>query len=381
MYHALHFIATIGSGGSMNEMHNDSVYYPKRLPVKLDATVQQTLESLPDHEHRKWIERSLYAICTMADRDVDRLDWKILTKAIQDITRAMDTFRPYRYVRKVAVFGSARTPATAPEYQLARAFAAQVADDGFMVITGAGGGIMAAANQGAGATRSFGLNIDLPFEQTANPYIANDAKEIAFKYFFTRKLFFLRESDAIALFPGGFGTMDEAFETITLLQTGKLGPAPLVLVQPPGNRYWHQWEEYVRDQILAQGLIREEDLSLYTIVEDADTAAAIVREFYRFYHSSRFVDDRLVLRLKGELGDAAIATLNAEFSDILVSGAIEKTATLPDEAGDNTERLPRLILHFNRSNYGRLHQLIRRINQLGHCDSLTNCAARQNEDS
>jgi uncharacterized protein (TIGR00730 family) len=377
MYHALHFIATTASGGFMNDMHNDSVLYPKRLPVKLDATVQQTLESLPDHEHRKWIERSLQAICTMADRDVDRLDWKILSKAIQDITRAMDTFRPYRYVRKVAVFGSARTPATAPEYQLAQAFAAQMADDGFMVITGAGGGIMAAANQGAGATRSFGLNIDLPFEQSANPYIANDPKEVAFKYFFTRKLFFLRESDAIALFPGGFGTMDEAFETITLLQTGKFGPAPLVLVQPPGNRYWNEWEEYVRGQILAQGLISKDDLSLYSIVEDAEAAAAIVRNFYRFYHSSRFVGDRLVLRLKGELSDETIATLNAEFSDILVSGTIEKTAALPEEAGDDTERLPRLILHFNRSNYGRLHQLIRLINQLGHCDSLANCAVCQ----
>ena len=361
----------------MNDTHNDSVYYPKRLPIDLDATLQKTLNTLPEHEHGKWIERSLRALCAMADRDTDRLDWKILSKAIQDITRAMETFRPYRYVRKVAVFGSARTPEAAPEYHLARAFAAQMADDGFMVITGAGGGIMAAANQGAGATRSFGLNIDLPFEQAANPYIANDSKDINFKYFFTRKLFFLRESDAIALFPGGFGTMDEAFETITLLQTGKFGPAPLVLLQPPGNRYWYEWEEYVRGQILAQGLISKDDLSLYSIVEDAEAAAAIVRNFYRFYHSSRFVDGRLVLRLKGELNDEAIVTLNAEFQDILVSGCIEKTTTLPDEIGDDTERLPRLILHFNRSNYGRLHQLIRLINQLGHCDTWSSCSVRR----
>lgn len=377
MYQALHLMPMVASGGSMNDMHNDPVYYPKRLPIELDAILQNTLETLPEHEHGKWIERSLRALCAMAERDTDRLDWKILSKAIQDITQAMNTFHAYRYVRKVAIFGSARTPDTAPEYHLARAFAALMANDGFMVITGAGGGIMAAANQGAGATRSFGLNIDLPFEQASNPYIANDPKDINFKYFFTRKLFFLRESDAIALFPGGFGTMDEAFETITLLQTGKLGPAPLVLIQPPGNRYWNAWEEYVRGQILAQGLITPNDLNLYSIVEDAEAAATIVRDFYHFYHSSRFVNDRLVLRLKGELNDGAIATLNGEFPDLLVSGLIEKTTALPEELGDDTERLPRLILHFNRSNYGRLHQLIRRINQLGHCDAGSSCAVRR----
>jgi len=357
----------------MTSPRHEPLQHPKRQPATIAETVNATLNALPDREHRKYIERALLSICEMADRDADRLDWKLLSQSLQDMTRAMEVFYPYRYVRKVAIFGSARTPADAPEYQLARSLAAKLADAGFMALTGAGDGIMAAANQGAGATRSFGLNIKLPFEQVANPYIDRDTKEIEFKYFFTRKLFFLRESDAIVLFPGGFGTMDEAFESIVLLQTGKFGPAPFVLVQPPGSRYWHEWEDYVRGQLWERGLISPDDLNLYSIVESADAACEIVRSFYSVYHSSRFVGDRLVLRLRAPLGEPAIAQLNADFRDLLVSGNIEPSAALPEELGDATERLPRLAFHFDRRSYGRLHELIRDINRLSTCKATESC--------
>ena len=360
----------------MSSQSHEPLQHPKRQSSPPAEVVRAMLDALTDHPHRAWIERALLDICEMADRDVDRLDWKILSQSIRDMTRAMEMFEPYRYVRKVAIFGSARTPEDAPEFQLARSLAAKLADAGFMALTGAGGGIMEAANRGAGATRSFGLNITLPFEQTANPYIDGDSKAIEFKYFFTRKLFFLKESDAIVLFPGGFGTMDEAFESIVLLQTGKFGPAPFVLVQPPGNRYWNEWEDYVRGQLLAQGLISSDDLKLFSIVEDADVACAVVRDFYSVYHSSRFVGDRLVLRLRSALEGDAIAQLNAEFGDLLASGSLEPSAALPEEAGDETERLPRLVLHFDRRSYGRLHAMIRAINRLGACESLEVCAKR-----
>ncbi|MBF2000565.1 MAG: LOG family protein [Synechococcales cyanobacterium C42_A2020_086] len=330
----------------------------------LQAEINELLHQLPTMKHGALIQQALTTLVRMAEVEGDRLDWKILSASLQDMERAFRTFYPYRHIRKISIFGSARIRSGTPEYQMAVDFARCVTQQGFMVITGAGPGIMQAGNEGAGAEKSFGLNIQLPFEQGSNPFIEGDPKLINFKYFFTRKLFFLRESDALALFPGGFGTQDEAFECLTLMQTGKTGLLPLVLIDPPGNDYWQGWETHVREHLLKPGLISADDLHLYTITDRVDVACEAIASFYRVFHSSRYVGDRLVLRLNTELSDAEVDYLNEQFSDILVQGRIEKTKALPQEAGGETAQLPRLIMHFNQRDLGRLYQMIRVINQL-----------------
>jgi uncharacterized protein (TIGR00730 family) len=324
-----------------------------------------TLDRLPTLQNGKFIQRALAAIVRLADADIDRLDWKILSAAIGDMERAFELFHPYRHTRKVAIFGSARTSVTAPEYQLAYDFAHLITQQGFMAITGGGGGIMAAANAGAGAEHSFGLNIQLPYEQGANEFIDGDPKSIEFKYFFTRKLFFLRESDAVVLFPGGFGTQDEALETLTLCQTGRYGPVPLVLIDRPGGTYWRDWDAYLRRHLVATGLISPTDPSLYTITDDIQVAAETIRQFYLVYHSSRYVGEQFVLRLKSEICDSDLGFLNREFSDLIASGEILRTMALPDELEDPTANLPRLVFKFDRRDFGRLYQMIGAINRMG----------------
>jgi uncharacterized protein (TIGR00730 family) len=333
----------------------------KSLQTDLAALIEQ----LPTLEHGKWIQRALAVIMRLTEEEIDRLDWKILTASIEDMERAFQVFYPYRHVRKVTIFGSARLAPETPEYKLAAEFARYLTQQGFMVMTGAGGGIMEAGNVGAGAEKSFGLNIELPFEQGANPFIAGDPKLINFKYFFTRKLFFLRESDAIALFPGGFGTQDEAFECLTLCQTGRSGPVPLVLIDKAGGTYWQDWDAYVRKHLVQRGLVSPEDSCLYTVTDNLDVAYEAINNFYRVYHSSRYVGDQLVMRLKLELSDADVERLNEDFSDILVKGRIEKSSALPQETPDETAELPRLLLYFNRRDTGRLYQMINTISEMG----------------
>lgn len=342
----------------------------------LHAEVLSLIDRLPNDQYAKWIELSLRTIVRLAGKEIDRLDWKILSASLQDMERAFQVFYPYRHVRKITIFGSARVPETSPEYKMAVEFARYVTREGFMIMTGAGGGIMQAGNEGAGADSSFGLNIYLPFEQGANPYINDDSKLIEFKYFFTRKLFFLRESDAVALFPGGFGTQDEAFECITLSQTGRFGPVPVILIDPPGGDYWQDWNAFVNKQLVRRGLVSPADTSIYTITDNLDVACEAIKNFYRVYHSSRYVEDRFVIRLKCELSDEAVEQLNENFSDILVKGKIEKSRALPKESGDETFDLPRLILYFNQRDLGRLYQLIAAINQLG-ATSLISCHPEQ----
>ncbi|NET37143.1 MAG: LOG family protein [Cyanothece sp. SIO1E1] len=330
----------------------------------LRASINELIDQLPTRKHGELIQQVLTTILKMAGGDADRLDWKILNYALQDMAGGFEIFYPYRHIRKITIFGSARISSDSPEYGMAHDFARCVTQRGFMVLTGAGGGIMEAGNQGAGLDHSFGLNIQLPFEQGANPFIEGDRKLLNFRYFFTRKLFFLRESDALALFPGGFGTQDEAFESLTLIQTGKSGPVPIVLVDHPGGDYWRSWDHYIHKHLLDKGLISPDDSSLYTITDDLEVACAAISGFYRVFHSLRYVGEKLVVRLKCELPDATIEQLNQDFSDILISGHIAKTAALPAELGDETESLPRLIMHFNQRDFGRLHQLINTINQL-----------------
>lgn len=326
--------------------------------------VNHLLDQLPGMPHSELIQRALSVLVGMAEVEADRLDWKILSAALQDMERAFRVFYPYRHVRKVTIFGSARISASNPEYQMAVDFARCITAQGFMVMTGAGGGIMEAGNEGAGAEKSFGLNIQLPFEQGANPHIMGDPKLIEFKYFFTRKLFFLRETDALVLFPGGFGTQDEVFECLTLIQTGKSTLVPIVLVEQPGGSYWKSWDRHIRDHLLGAGLISPEDLSLYQITYDNAEACRMVTSFYRVYHSSRYVGDRLVLRLKSELSDAHMDYLNETFSDILVKGKIEKSGPVVQELDPELASLHRIVLYFNQRDLGRLRQMIQVINEL-----------------
>jgi len=293
-------------------------------------------------------------------KDVEgRGDVKVIQTAVRELRYAFKLFAPWASTRKVTVFGSARTAPSKQEYQQAVDFSRRIADSGWMVITGAGPGIMQAGHEGAGPERSFGANIRLPWEQSANPIIQDDKKLITFKYFFTRKLTFVRHSDAIVLFPGGFGTLDEGYESLTLMQTGKSRLMPLVLMDRPGGAYWKTWDKHIREHLLRNGLISPDDLNLYHITDSCEDAVKVITRFYRNYHSMRFVRDLLVMRLKHKLTETAIDGLNLDFADIVASGRIEAMEPTSEERDDNQfVHLPRIGFEFNRRDYGRLRQLI-----------------------
>jgi uncharacterized protein (TIGR00730 family) len=290
-------------------------------------------------------------------------DLKIAAGALKELRAAFSMFAPYQGVRKVSTFGSARTRDGDPVCRLAQAFARRIADRGYMIITGAGPGIMEACQRGAGRERSFGINICLPFEQEANRIIRGDPKQMDFHYFFTRKLFFLKEADAVVLFPGGFGTHDEGFETLTLLQTGKTRPVPLVLLDRPRGTYWKTWQRYVEDHILRRGMIGPADLALYRVTDNVETAVNEIVTYYRVYHSSRYVRDLLVIRLTRTLPAAYVEALADEFGDIITDGHIEQRRAFAVERSDRQVfHLPRLVFRFNRLGFGRLRRLIDAIN-------------------
>jgi uncharacterized protein (TIGR00730 family) len=295
----------------------------------------------------------------------DRGDVRIIQTALRELRYAFRLFAPYATRRKVTIFGSARVQREEAEYQQAVEFTKKMAAAGWMVITGAGPGIMQAGHEGAGPENSFGANIRLPWEQSANPVIQGDKKLVNFKYFFTRKLTFLRHADALALFPGGFGTLDEGYEALTLMQTGKSKLMPLVLLDPPGSTYWKTWDKHVREHLLRNQLISAEDLDLYRITDSAAEAVKLITRFYRNYHSMRFVKERLVIRLQHAPSPSALEALNEDFEDIIEGKKIRATGALPEEQ-DETEALdlPRIAFEFNRRDYGRLRQLIDVLNSL-----------------
>jgi len=295
----------------------------------------------------------------------DTGDVRVIQTALRELRYAFRLFAPYAGKRKVSIFGSARTQLDSAEYRLALDFSHKIVKAGFMVITGAGPGIMQAGHEGAGPANSFGVNIRLPWEQAANPVIAEDKKLVTFKYFFTRKLIFIRHSDAIALFPGGFGTFDEGFEALTLMQTGKSQLMPLVLVDKPGGTFWKTWDRNIRDHLLRDKLISPEDLNLYQITDSTDKAVNIITRFYRNFHSTRFVKELLVVRLKTAPDESALAAMNKEFSDIIAAGKIKTIKPTPEEIADNDHlQLARIAFNFNRRDYGRLRQLIDTLNSV-----------------
>lgn len=288
-------------------------------------------------------------------------DLKIANAAFKEIRYGFKVFAPWRNVPKVTVFGSARTPRAHPISEQAYAFGKRITEAGWMVMTGAGGGVMGSAQEGAGAERSFGLNIRLPFEQEANPWIADDPKLISFKYFFTRKLFLVREAHAMTFLPGGFGTADEAFEAMTLIQTGKSPVLPLVMLDEPGGTYWKTFDEFVRREMVGRGMVSPNDPGLYRITDDVEKAAAEVEGFYKNYHSQRYVRDALVLRIRRLMSPAALADLNARFVEMLTAPAEQSKGPLPGE-GDELPDLPRLVLPFKRSDFARLRDLLDFVN-------------------
>jgi uncharacterized protein (TIGR00730 family) len=289
---------------------------------------------------------------------------KLMARSFKELRYAFKIFKPYRQRRKVSVFGSARTPQSHPNYQLALQFGKQLADAGFMVITGAGGGIMAAGHEGAGLAASFGVAIKLPFEQRTNAIIEGDEKLIHFRYFFSRKLVFVKETHAIALFPGGFGTHDEGFEVLTLVQTGRCDPLPIVLIEQPGGTYWRSWDRFIKDELLTDGLISPDDTNLYYITNDAADGVRHIQQFYRNYHSCRYVRDELFLRVKYAPTDEELARINADFGMICTAGTIESRKTQVIDEETLVPQYPRIALKFDRRSLAKLRMLIDRLNSL-----------------
>lgn len=309
-----------------------------------------------------YYSQMLTTVLKMFEDGADVADLKIANSTLKELRYAFKVFAPYRDVLKVTVFGSSRTPADHPFTLQAEAFGRRMVEAGWMVVTGAGSGVMGGAQEGAGREKSFGLNIRLPFEQEANPWIADDPKLITFKYFFTRKLFLLKESAAVCYLPGGFGTCDEAFEVLTLIQTGKSRMIPIILLDMPGGGYWKAWDEFVRGQMVGRELISSEDVHLYRLAETVEAAVREALDFYRVFHSQRAVGDQTVLRLRRPLAPETLQDLQRKFDDILKGPAELVPGPLPAE-GDEFPELPRLVLPFNRTGYGRLRQLIDFVNR------------------
>lgn len=306
----------------------------------------------------------LVTVCRLAADGADRGDLKILNTALKELRYAFKVFRPFVDVPKVSIFGSARTPEDHPQYKEAHKFAELIQREGWMVITGAGDGIMRAGHHGATRESSFGVAISLPFEQSTNTIITDDPKLVSFKYFFTRKLIFVKEARAIALFPGGFGTQDEGFESLTLIQTLKTTPMPIVLVDAPGGTYWRHWLEYVRAELLGHKMIDPTDLELFFMTDRAEEAVADILRFYRRYHSSRFLGDRFVIRMNSPLSEETLAEINGSFADILLEGRFEQHTRPMEGEEEAYPEKPRLAWTYSRRSAGRLRVLINRINDV-----------------
>jgi uncharacterized protein (TIGR00730 family) len=342
---------------------------PRRAPYRtgnssLDARIADLIEEAGITRDDDLIFEMVVSAIRIGREAGNRGNLKLVNSALKEFRYSFLVFEPYLDLPKVSIFGSARVQRDDPEYLVAKEFGRQMAEQDWMVITGAGPGIMEAGIEGAGADRAFGVNILLPFESEPSALLAGDPKLINYRYFFTRKLTFMKESRAFALLPGGFGTMDEAFELLTLMQTGRSPISPVVLIAAEGSTYWQTWEQFIQNELLGpRVLIGPDDLSLVRHCPTVEDAVQEITHFYSRYHSMRYVGRRLVVRLQAELTDAQLALLNDEFSDIVVDGAIVRTEASPSEIEDaDVPDLPRIAFLFNRVDYARLRRLIDAIN-------------------
>jgi uncharacterized protein (TIGR00730 family) len=326
-----------------------------------DALVSSDTSPAQDRLYRSMLR----TVAGLAGEHTDVIDLKVADSALAEMAEAFRVFRPFRLQRKVTIFGSARTQPDHAAYRSARDLAASVASADWMVVTGAGPGIMAAGMEGAGRDRSIGVNIRLPFEQGANSFIAQDPKLVEMRYFFTRKLMLIKESDGYVVLPGGFGTLDEGFELLTLLQTGKAEPAPVVMLDIPGGSFWQAWNQFLDSEVEPRGLVSPEDRALFMITDDVGQATDELLGFYRNYQSCRWVGDLLVMRLLAGPDKAELVELNRRFGDIVATGVMRMSKPLPPERADSDHLdLDRLVFRFDKTHYGRLRQLIDAVNQL-----------------
>ena len=333
------------------------------LGPEWDARVHKFVAEWGASKNSELIEEMIITALKMARDQMNVADLKLINRSLKEMRYAAKVFGPYAAFRKVAVFGSARIPPDAPEFKVAEEFASRMVEENYMVITGGGDGIMGAAQKGAGREHSFGLNIRLPFEQRANVIIEGDPKLINFNYFFTRKLNFVKETHAFALFPGGFGTMDETFEVLTLMQTGKARIIPVVLLDRPGGSYWQTWMKFLTDHLSKLGFVSEDDFHMFKIARDVDAAVAEILQFYKVYNSVRWVGEQLVIRLSQRLTGSAVEMLNQQFSDLVRKGKIVQREALAQEKNEpDIWNLPRLVLSPHRRDFGRFRELIDAIN-------------------
>jgi uncharacterized protein (TIGR00730 family) len=336
---------------------------PRVILDNIEAQVVAWLREQSSSGNEVLIVEMIRTIAKLAADGTSRGELKILNRALKELRHAFKVFAPYSGVRKVSIFGSTHIKENDPYYHLARDLAQRLVQEGLMVITGAGPGIMQAGHEGAGPERSFGVNIRLPAAQQPNRFIRDDSKLMSFHFFFTRKLMFVKEADAVVIFPGGFGTHDELSESLTLAQTGKSQIVPIILMDLPGEAYWKAWERFVREAMLSRRYIAGTEFSFFKIMDNIDTAIGEIKSFYRNFHSYRFVRHDLVIRLNHSPPPALIDTLNQNFTDILKGGKIQQTEPLAEEADDpRALHLPRLRVPFNREDFARLRQMIDVIN-------------------
>lgn len=330
----------------------------------IDSLISELVKLFGSVETENLLREILTTTIKLGKESSDKGDLKLVNNALKELRYSFKIFSPYRAVKKVIIFGSARSKINSAEYKMAEEFSRKLSEKGYMIVTGGGPGVMEAGNKGAGSGKDFALNIRLPFEQKPNPYIDEKEKLINFKYFFTRKLIFVKETDATALFPGGFGTLDEGFEMITLVQTGKSRPRPIVLMEPRGSTYWATWMNFVKRQLVRNGFIKKEDLNLIHIVKSVDAAVKYIEDFYRVYHSIRYVSGLAVLRLNREISEKTLKLINKKFKDILISGEVIVSPPTSKEIQEGEFlKLPRLVMNFNMRDFGRLCEMIHVINR------------------